>query len=135
MTGCESYRSCPICMKRIQDKIIGHAEKLAEGIKAINLIENKTDLDLISISDIDSAVSNWSQHFDNTFGGYQRAPKFMMPVNLNFLLHYATSRKDSQLLEYVNTTLTKMALGRYFRPGRWWIFTLLGRHQMACAPL
>ena len=96
------------------DKIIGHAEKLAEGIRAINLIENKTDLDLISISDIDSAVSNWSQHFDNTFGGHQRAPKFMMPVNLNFLLHYATSRKDDQLLEYVNTTLTKMAWGGIF---------------------
>jgi len=96
------------------DKIIGHAKKLAEGIKAINLIENKIDAEIVSISEIDKAVSNWSQHFDTFLGGYKRAPKFMMPVNLNFLLHYATAQKDSEILDYVNTTLTKMAWGGIF---------------------
>lgn len=96
------------------DKIIGHAQKLAEGIKAINLVENKIGADIISVSEIDKAVSNWSQHFDTFLGGYKRAPKFMMPVNLNFLLHYSTAQKDSEIKEYVNTTLTKMAWGGIF---------------------
>jgi uncharacterized protein YyaL (SSP411 family) len=44
-------------------------------------------------------------------GGYKSAPKFMMPVNLDFLLHYGTSQDDKATMEYVNTTLTKMAYG------------------------
>ncbi|MGI9551352.1 MAG: thioredoxin domain-containing protein [Aurantibacter sp.] len=98
------------------DKIIEHAQKLVEGIKAINLVENKIDAELVSLPEVDRAVSNWSQHFDTFLGGYKRAPKFMMPVNLNFLLHYATAKKDSDILEYVNTTLTKMAWGGIFDP-------------------
>jgi len=96
------------------DKIIEHAQKLTEGIKAINLVENKIDADLISLTELDMAVLNWSQHFDTSLGGYKRAPKFMMPVNLDLLLHYATARKDSEILDYVNTSLTKMAWGGIF---------------------
>lgn len=96
------------------DKLIEHAQKLVEGIKAINIIENKSDLEVVSISEIDDAFSNWSKHFDTSLGGYKRSPKFMMPVNLNFLLHYASAQKDSGILDYVNTSLTKMAWGGIF---------------------
>lgn len=95
-------------------KLIEYAEKLSKGIKAINLVENKTDSDLATISEVDKAVSNWSRYFDTFLGGYKQAPKFMMPVNLDFLLHYGTAQNNPEILEYVNTTLTKMAWGGIF---------------------
>lgn len=91
-----------------------YAEKLAEGIKAINLVESNTDQSLFSLQQINATVKDWSDFFDTSMGGYKRAPKFMMPVNLNFLLHYAAAQEDAEVMEYVNTTLTKMAWGGIF---------------------
>lgn len=96
------------------DKIIEHAEKLSEGIKAINLVESSIETSYTTQTQIDSAVQKWSGYFDTYLGGYKRAPKFMMPTNLNFLLHYAYNEKNDSILEYVNTTLTRMAYGGVF---------------------
>ncbi len=96
------------------EKIIEYAEKLASGISAINLVENKPDLEIYSLNQIDAVVKDWSQYFDTFLGGYKRAPKFMMPVNLNFLLHYSTAQNNASVLEYVNTSLTRMAWGGLF---------------------
>ncbi len=95
-------------------KTISYAENLAQGIKAINAVENKTKESLFSLPQLKKAVTNWSTYFDTFLGGYKRAPKFMMPVNLNFLLHYGTSNTNQEILEYVNTTLTRMAWGGIF---------------------
>lgn len=95
-------------------KVQEYAENLANGIKAINLVENQNNLNLFTSEQLDEAVKDWSRYFDTFLGGYKRAPKFMMPVNLNFLLHYGTAQKDKDILEYVHTTLTKMAWGGIF---------------------
>ncbi|WP_430965811.1 thioredoxin domain-containing protein [Spongiimicrobium sp. 2-473A-2-J] len=103
----ELYRKNP-------EKVIGHAEKLTEGIRAINLIENKTDTDEFTLDQLGDAVKNWSRYFDTFLGGYKRAPKFMMPGNLDFLLHYAVSQKDTEVLNFVEVSLTRMAYGGIF---------------------
>ncbi|WP_282159513.1 thioredoxin domain-containing protein [Ulvibacterium marinum] len=95
-------------------KVLEYAQNLAEGLQAINLIENRPNLDIINSRDLGEGIKQWSQFFDKKMGGYRRAPKFMMPVNLNFLLHYATVEKDHKILDYVNTSLTKMAWGGIF---------------------
>ena len=95
-------------------KILEYAQNMAEGIQAINLVENNATSDIFSQNEIDDTVKNWSRYFDTKMGGYNRAPKFMMPVNLNFLLHYATAQKNEAIIDYVNTTLTKMAWGGIF---------------------
>ncbi len=92
-------------------KIVEYATNLSNGINAINLVENKTDTGIYTMDQLDASVSKWSQHFDNYLGGYKRAPKFMMPNNWDFLLHYATANNKPELLEQVNTTLTRMAYG------------------------
>ena len=69
---------------------------------------------MITKEAIKGAVSHWSQYFDTFLGGHKRAPKFMMPVNLDFLLHYATLFQDEKITEYVHTTLTRMAYGGIF---------------------
>ncbi|UJH68331.1 thioredoxin domain-containing protein [Allomuricauda sp. SCSIO 65647] len=96
------------------EKIQGYADDLARGIKAINLIENKEEGDSFTTERLNDAIGNWSKYFDTYLGGYKRAPKFMMPNNLDFLLHYATANEDDSVMEYVNTTLTRMAYGGIF---------------------
>ncbi|PKA97526.1 hypothetical protein B0O79_1192 [Flavobacteriaceae bacterium MAR_2009_75] len=96
------------------EKILEYAQKMEEGIKAINLVENNDTDTILSLTDIGNIVQTLSQYFDTDMGGYNRAPKFMMPVNLNFLLHYGTANDKLSILEYVNTTLTKMAWGGIF---------------------
>ena len=96
------------------EKIVEYAQNMAEGIQQINLVEHKNEGEIIDIASIEKSVKDWSKYFDEKMGGYNRAPKFMMPVNLNFLLHYATAQNDKNLLDYVHTTLTKMAWGGIF---------------------
>ncbi len=96
------------------EKVTGYAQNMAEGIKAINLVENNPGADNFEMAALKMAVKDWSRYFDTNLGGFQRAPKFMMPVNLKFLLHYGTAVQDPKLLEYVHTSLTKMAWGGIF---------------------
>ncbi|MBT8185570.1 MAG: thioredoxin domain-containing protein, partial [Eudoraea sp.] len=94
------------------DKVEEYAKNLTEGLNTINLIPApEADAVKLSLDALASIYNKWSGFFDSRMGGYQRAPKFMMPVNLNFLIHYGTSLRETSILEYVNTTLTKMAYG------------------------
>ncbi len=101
------YKSTP-------ERVLDYAQNMAKGIKQINIIPNNTDKDNYTIALLRKDVLEWCNYFDTFLGGYKRAPKFPMPVNLNFLLHYSTSLKDKSILEYVHTTLKRMAYGGIF---------------------
>ncbi|MDI1257078.1 MAG: thioredoxin domain-containing protein [Flavobacterium sp.] len=101
------YQSAP-------EKMIDYAEKLHGGIESLNFIETK-DFNTASQSPLlENLVQKWRKSFDLEFGGMARAPKFMMPNNYKFLLRYAYQNNDSELLDFVNLTLTKMAYGGLF---------------------
>lgn len=94
------------------EKVSEFAEHLHEGISFLSGIQsdnsidkNKTVLDLID---------KWKKSFDWEYGGYSRAPKFMMPNNLSFLQKYAVLNSDQSVLKYVDLSLTKMAWGGLF---------------------
>tara|TARA_R110002012_G_scaffold68372_3_gene177703 strand:- start:38191 stop:40296 length:2106 start_codon:yes stop_codon:yes gene_type:complete len=92
-------------------KVTKYATDLANGLHAINLVENDKDTDLYSLKQLDASVQNWTQYFDTFLGGHKQAPKFMMPNNWDFLLHYATASDKPDIMEFVDTTLTRMAYG------------------------
>ena len=96
------------------EKLHEYADKLEQGIKAMDMVSLNTDEPIFEKSYIDDAVNNWSKQFDNSLGGMNRAPKFMMPNNYHFLLRYAHQSNDEKLKDYVNLTLTKMAYGGVF---------------------
>lgn len=96
------------------NKITGYAENMAQGLKEINSITKTDNDELINSNEIEKIIQDWSNYFDTFLGGYKRAPKFMMPTNMNCLLHYAHSHNDDTIYEYVNTTLTRMAWGGIF---------------------
>lgn len=92
-------------------KLYEYADKLEEGIKSMDLVElNNQDVDFENF-DTKKLLASWSEGFDYNYGGYNRAPKFMMPNNYEFLLREAVSNQDEKLLDYVNLTLKKMAFG------------------------
>ncbi len=92
-------------------ELIAFAEKLEQGIKQLDIVEINSDAPVFETSFIASAVKQWSKQFDNTHGGMNRAPKFMMPNNYHFLLRYAYQNNDKKVMDFVNLTLTKMAYG------------------------
>jgi uncharacterized protein YyaL (SSP411 family) len=60
---------------------------------------------------LDDGIAQWKDNWDPKWGGNDRAPKFPIPTNLDFLLHYGTVRGDKQALDHVLNTLIKMERG------------------------
>ena len=96
------------------EKMIDYAEKLHQGIQAISIVQNDGTVTTNQKLQLENLVTQWKKSFDWEFGGLARAPKFMMPNNYQFLLRYAHQNQDTELLEFVNLTLTKMAYGGIF---------------------
>ncbi len=93
------------------EKARQYASELAEGIRQNSIYQVETDIRPLDHKDIHRIVKIWSHQFDLMHGGSKGAPKFPMPVNLEFLLHYGFQYGDNQILDYVDLTLTKMARG------------------------
>lgn len=96
------------------EKVIGYAENMANGLKEINAIIPNTTEQQLKTPEITKIVAQWATYFDTFLGGYKRAPKFMMPVNINFLMHFGHCSQDTEINDYVKTTLTRMAWGGIF---------------------
>ena len=60
---------------------------------------------------LDDGIDRWRQLWDARWGGNDRAPKFPLPTNLDFLLHYGTVRGDEAALEHARNTLLHMERG------------------------
>ncbi|MDE1856667.1 MAG: thioredoxin domain-containing protein [Candidatus Micrarchaeota archaeon] len=60
---------------------------------------------------IEEAFLQLSGIFDNTYGGFGTAPKFLMPAHLMFLLQYHASTGSDTALYMVERTLRMMRLG------------------------
>jgi uncharacterized protein len=63
---------------------------------------------------IENIYTSMSHSFDFQNGGSKGAPKFPMPVNLEFLLEYASISGDQEARKFVYLTLEKMASGGIF---------------------
>ncbi|WP_242130729.1 thioredoxin domain-containing protein [Aestuariivivens marinum] len=96
------------------EKLYEYADKLEEGIKSLDVVQLNVSEPVFKKQYIDDAVAHWSKQFDHNFGGLNRAPKFMMPNNYHFLLRYAYQNNDTNLMDFVNLTLTKIAYGGVF---------------------
>ncbi len=99
--------------KEDPEKMYDYADKLQNGIALAN---NTLEIYPKEVTDfnLEPLLDNWKKSFDLELGGYQRAPKFMMPTNLNFLNQYGLINKDTFLTNYTELTLTKMAYGGLF---------------------
>lgn len=88
-----------------------YAEELTLGIKQSELIKTDTPTEKFGLQSLEECIVNWKSRLDNTEGGPQRAPKFPLPNNYIFLLRYGFLKKDTEILQHVELTLDKMAMG------------------------
>ena len=96
------------------EKMVEYAEKLLGGIQSLVLLGQNTSNEIANPKNIKPIIEKWSKSFDWEFGGHARAPKFMMPNNYLFLQRYGFQEKRADILEFVDTTLTRMAWGGLF---------------------
>ena len=94
------------------EKFISYAKRVQEGIKTLNDVVMQTDS--FENIDIDKYAKLLLKNIDEEFGGFNGAPKFMMPNNLNFLLRYSVQEKQEKSKDKILSTLDKMAYGGIF---------------------
>jgi len=97
--------------KNNREKWLEAADKLTEGVKQSDLLPINPEAAKFEKSTLQSMVKNWKLRFDNKEGGPNKAPKFPIPNNYQFLLQYGFLSKDEEVLEHVKITLDKMAMG------------------------
>jgi len=96
-----------------REKTREYAESLQSGIEqaSLKIFEENEKLIAPNSQLLERAVNNWQERFDYENGGNRGAPKFPMPVNLDFLLYYGKMFNNDRVLNFVKLTLEKMARG------------------------
>ena len=96
---------------KFPDKAEEQARFLTEGVQSNEMIYKNSENSIFLLNDLEDIFSIWKNNIDFTNGGYGSAPKFPMPVSLQFLLqfNYLTQQKDA--LKAVLITLNKMGNG------------------------
>ncbi len=99
----------------IQKKDPAALEKSAAQITSgIHLVENvsfKETGKTFLPADLDNQFDSMKLNLDFKKGGAKRAPKFPMPSNWEYLLHYNYISKNEEALQAVTVTLDNMAFG------------------------
>lgn len=94
-----------------QEEVLEYAEKLANGIQQINLVEPPEMPKPVDYQTLDTVYEKMRVSFDTTYGGRKTAPKFPLPDNYRFLLRYYARNGSETALDHVNRSLTQMAKG------------------------
>jgi uncharacterized protein YyaL (SSP411 family) len=93
------------------DKAIQYADRLTDGIRNAEKIIPNIKRESYTQEHLTEVVAPWKQYFDMSEGGYNRAPKFPMPNNWQFMLRYSFLAGDQDTHAATLLTLEKMALG------------------------
>ncbi len=93
------------------EKCFQYAAELTEGVKQTEQIVTEDKGEEIVAETLGLSVEQWKMRFDTGEGGPNRAPKFPLPNNYQFLLRFAHFQKEESLQKHVYLTLDKMAMG------------------------
>ena len=104
-------RSLHHAFENERGKLEEYGVNLRKGVVASELITTPRKDVIFEESQLKELIQRWSKNFDMNNGGNSRAPKFPLPSNFEFLLDYALNAKDEQVLNFVELSLDKMALG------------------------
>ncbi|TKG97194.1 thioredoxin domain-containing protein [Puteibacter caeruleilacunae] len=93
------------------DKLQKYAEGITNGIRKIEAISLVQNDKVFKQEELTRLVTNWKSSFDNLWGGTKGSPKFPMPIEYEFLMHYFHESNDHEVLGYISHSLKKMAWG------------------------
>ncbi len=93
-----------------RDKVLHSANQISELLKDYQKPHAAKELPRIDVIGT-STLSMLTRQFDKTHGGFGHAPKFPMPVYLEFLLDMFRQTKNTEALAMAAFTVKKMAAG------------------------
>ncbi len=93
------------------DALIKSAEQVTKGINISEHVEFKAHEKEFTLADLDQQFSSLNAMLDLEKGGANRAPKFPMPANWEYLLYYYYLGKNEDALHAATVTLDNMAWG------------------------
>jgi len=93
------------------EKAEQYAERLTDGIRSAEKVIPNIQTQPYNAEDLKDIVIPWKGTFDLSDGGYNRAPKFPLPNNWQFLLRYGHLMNNQVIQGAALTTLERMALG------------------------
>lgn len=99
-----------LCVKD-RPQVEEYARNLTQGIEQTELFKVRAGVESISKADLQQSVGKWMGIIDQEEGGPNRAPKFPLPNNYQFLMRWAVLSKQNHVLDHVHLTLKKMAFG------------------------
>ncbi|MBI1306047.1 MAG: DUF255 domain-containing protein [Bacteroidetes bacterium] len=97
-----------------REKLEDFARRLSSAIRSNDDLPAAVSVNTLPqefLNKVDEAIIQWSPSFDLRDGGMSGAPKFPMPNNLSFLLRYGFKRENQAVLDFVRTSLIRMACG------------------------
>ena len=92
-------------------EVLDYASRLSSGIQQTELFKIKVDPNKLTKDDLKICMDHWQEILDDEEGGPNKAPKFPLPNNYEFLLKYGFIAQDDRILKHVELTLDKMAAG------------------------
>ncbi len=87
-----------------------YANNVAKGIQEVNLIESKTETGDLKKELVEKSITNWKDKWDRRWGGDLGSQKFMLPVNLEFLMDYSILSGNKEVENHLKGTLDNIAL-------------------------
>lgn len=97
--------------KNEPDKALQYANRLTEGIHQAEKIIPNIKTEAYTSAHLTEIIEPWKRYFDMAEGGYNRAPKFPLPNNWQFMLRYSHLMQDDSTHVSALLTLEKMAMG------------------------
>jgi uncharacterized protein YyaL (SSP411 family) len=97
--------------KKEPEKLLKSAEQVTNGIHQVENVNFKETRKTFTLADLDNQFVNMKANLDFKKGGANRAPKFPMPSNWEYLLDYNYLSKNEEALKAVTVTLDNMAYG------------------------
>lgn len=94
------------------EKAIRFGQQVSEAVQHFEFIESRHSTGKKPVfDDVVRIYTPMSQSFDLVEGGTDKAPKFPLPVNWKFILHFAQYSNEPRAEQSVRLTLDKMARG------------------------
>lgn len=97
--------------KKKPTELVKQAAEITEGIHSVENLSFKAEDKSFTMNDLNRQFDNMRPGIDFKRGGANRAPKFPMPSNWEYLMQYYYLSKNDDALKAVTATLDNMAFG------------------------
>ncbi|MFA9388774.1 MAG: thioredoxin domain-containing protein [Prolixibacteraceae bacterium] len=92
-------------------KLIQQANAVHDGVMKQEKAQDRYEKTDITHEEFKISISKMAEGFDSVNGGFNGAPKFPMPSVLEYLLEYSLANADTTILQHLQLSLNKMAMG------------------------